>query len=89
MAKFKTNSRILKKYTAICKNRHSTHVECRLLPRNLFDFYKNTNLLFYDVPRMDLKEAYCLLLDSGQDAVGYTAYTETEKLLVQPLFAKN
>ena len=46
MAKFRRNSRIPKKYTAICKNRPPTYAGDRLLPRILFLFYKNANKFY-------------------------------------------
>ena len=44
--------RIIKKYTAICRNRPPTHTESRFGEENLFNFYKKYDKLFHDVPRV-------------------------------------
>ena len=50
-AKFRSNSRIFKKYTTNWRNRASTHAEGRLMLWNLFDFYKKSDKLFHGVER--------------------------------------
>ena len=35
-----------------------------------------------------LEERYCLLLDCSKKAVGYTADTESEKFLIEPVLAQ-
>ena len=65
MAKFHRNSRLPKKYTAICKNLPPTHVKGRLLPRILFLFYKNGNkFLSSYMKRMLTTKAAATILDS-------------------------
>ena len=65
MAKFRRNSRIPKKYTAICKNQPPTYAGGRLLPRILFLFYKNGNKIYVtssEVERSSKNKQLCAIV---------------------------
>ncbi len=47
-AKFQTNSRILKKYTAIYENRPPAHAEGRNPTKNFFNFCQKSDKLFHE-----------------------------------------
>ena len=80
-AKFQTIIRVKKFYAANCKKMPYRYLQGTRRVENLLNFVTKSNKF--------LEKTHCFLLYGGQNAVGDTADTKAEKLLVEPLLAKD
>ena len=79
-AKFQTIIRVKKFYAANCKKVPYRYLQGTLRVKNLLNFVTKSNKFS--------EKSHRFLLNSGQNAVGYAAYAEAEKFLVEPFLSK-